>query len=115
MSDVDLISKIQIDFQSTPLCIMTLHTAILQLEKSGGNCLTIKNVTRDDLELMKEALSFYHKIHYDMAEIFKATQATGDLILELVKENRNLIEQIKKSQGQQEKNLGLDSNLRRKI
>ncbi len=79
------------DMAESTLCLTNIATAILQLEKSGDEGLTIKNVSRGDLEMISSALSFYNKVHFDMEEIKKSVQASSDLILDLVKDKRGIV------------------------
>jgi hypothetical protein len=111
------------DMAELNLCVTNITTIILQLEKSDGDGLTIKNVSRADLELIKEALSFFHKVHFDMEAINRSVQASNDLILELVKDKKGIVEvvldkleQFKNSQHAEKENQnGLDPRIRRKI
>lgn len=110
------------DTEVLPLGIININTIILQLEKSGEDNLTIKNVTRSDLEQIKEALAFYHKVHFDMEEINKSVQASTGLILELVKDKKGIVEvvldkleQFNNSRQVEKEPIGLDQKFRRKV
>lgn len=109
------------DMEALPLCVTNINTIILQLEKSEDG-LTIKNTTRADLEMIKEALAFYHKVHFEFEAINKSVQASTDLILELVKDKKGIVEvvldkleQFKNNQQEKEQPSGLDRNFRRKV
>lgn len=110
------------DIEALPLCITNINTTVLQLEKSGEEELMIKNVTRADLEQIKEALAFYHKVHFDLEGINKSVQASTDLILELVKDKKGIIEvvlnkfeQFKNSQQVEKEQDGLVRKFPKKV
>lgn len=111
------------DMAASPLSITNINTTILQLEKSGEDNLTIKNVTRADLEQIKEVLLFYNKVNFDMEGINKSVQASTDLILELVRDKKGIVEvvldkleQFKNNQQiEKESQDAMAKNFRRKI
>ncbi len=111
------------DMAESNLCVAHIQTAILQLERSGEEGMTIKNASRSDLERIKEALMFYDKVHFDMEAINKSVQASNDLILELIKDKKGIVEvvldkleQFKNSQQVEKETInGLDARVRRKI
>lgn len=78
------------DMEALPLSVTNINTIILQLGKSGGDGLTAKNMTRADLEQIKEALVFYGKIDFIFEEMNKSIQASNELILDLVKGKRRI-------------------------
>lgn len=111
------------DMAELILCSTNIATIILQLEKSEEKQLTIKNVSRADLEMISDALAFYHKVNFDLEAINRSVQASNDLILELIKDKKGVVEvildkleQFKNSQKEEkELQIGLDKNLRRKV
>lgn len=110
------------DMSTLNLCGTNLETIMRQL-KSSDESLTIKNASYSDLALIQEALMFYNKVHFDMEAINKSVQASNDLILELVKDKKGIVEvvldkleQFKNSQqAEKETTNGLDARVRRKI
>ncbi len=82
------------DMAELDLCVANINTVILQAGKSGDEGMTIKNVSRADLERIKEALIFYDKVYFDLEGINKSVQASSDLILDLVKDKKGIVEVV---------------------
>ena len=71
-----MINKMDWDLETTPLTITGISTKILQLDNSGGEFLTIKNVRRQDLEMIRSALQMYHGVDYQLEELKKSVDAS---------------------------------------